>query len=67
MKKIVCFVLTAVLCVGGMSMMTGCTKRSEQLKLYSQGEYMDEELFEEFEAWYSEQTGEKVKVTMNDF
>ncbi len=67
MKKLLCVLLAATVSMGGMAAMTGCTKRSEQLKLYSQGEYMDEEIFAEFESWYKEQTGEKVKVSMNDF
>lgn len=67
MKKLMCVLLAVALATGGASVLAGCTKRSEQLKLYSQGEYMDEEIFSEFESWYKEQTGEKVKVTMSDF
>lgn len=67
MKKIAVWIFAAVLALGGMGTLTGCTKRSEQLKLYSQGEYMDEAIFEEFEDWYKEQTGKTVKVSMTDF
>ncbi|MCI8595527.1 MAG: extracellular solute-binding protein [Clostridia bacterium] len=67
MKKLLTFVLAAAIAVSGLSFMTGCTKRSEQLKLFSQGEYMDEDLFEEFEKWYKAETGETVKVSMTDF
>ena len=31
------------------------------------GEYIDEEIFEEFESWYKEQTGKKVKVELKTF
>ncbi|MDE6398824.1 MAG: extracellular solute-binding protein, partial [Clostridiales bacterium] len=65
--KLLCVFLAVTLVAGGASVFAGCTKRSEQLKLYSQGEYMDEEIFSEFESWYKEQTGEKVKVSMSDF
>ena len=67
MKRLLSVLLAAALAVSGFSLMAGCTKRSEQLKLFSQGEYMDEELFEEFEKWYKEETGETVKVSMTDF
>lgn len=67
MKKFFVAVLAVVLALGGMGTLTGCTKRGEQLKLYSQGEYMDEELFAEFEQWYKDETGKTVKVSMSDF
>ena len=67
MKKIAVWIFAAVLAFGGAGALTGCTKRSEQLKLYSQGEYMDEAIFEEFEDWYKQETGKTVKVSMTDF
>lgn len=67
MKRLLSVLLTVALAVSGMCVFTGCTAREEQLKLFSQGEYMDESIFEEFESWYKEQTGEKVTVSMDDF
>ena len=42
--------------------------RAEQLKMYVPGEYIDSEIFAEFEDWYKEQTGKTVKVvTLSTF
>lgn len=41
--------------------------RGNILKIYLPGEYMDEDIFEEFSAWYSEQTGETVTVKAENF
>ncbi|MCQ2143356.1 MAG: ABC transporter substrate-binding protein [Bacteroidales bacterium] len=41
--------------------------RSEILKVYNWGDYIDESLLPEFEEWYFEQTGEKVKVVYQTF
>lgn len=43
-------------------LLTGCGNRAEQLKMYVPGEYIDEGIFTEFESWYAEKTGKKVKV-----
>ena len=50
-------------------MMTlACTEdRSQILKVYNWADYIDEELIGEFEAWYEEQTGEKVTVVYQTF
>ncbi len=68
MKKIVsvvvCLCLVAAVFVG----LVGCqNNRDEVLKLYMPGEYIDEEIFAEFESWYMEQTGKKVKVQIETF
>jgi len=50
------------------AMLASCHKdRSEILKVYNWGDYIDEELIPEFEEWYHEQTGEKVKVIYQTF
>lgn len=36
--------------------------RAHTLKIYNWSDYIDEDLLEEFEQWYEEQTGEPVKV-----
>ncbi len=48
---------------------TSCseTPREEILKVYNWGDYIDEELLVEFEEWYEEQTGCKVKIIYQTF
>ncbi len=41
--------------------------RSEILKVYNWGDYIDESLIGEFEEWYFEQTGEKVEIIYQIF
>ena len=46
----------------------GCSQdRSTVLKVYNWADYIDEELLDEFEQWYSEQTGEKVSIVYQTF
>lgn len=47
----------------------GCstTPRENTLKVYNWGDYIDEELLDEFETWYKEQTGESVEVIYQTF
>ena len=67
MKKIIC-VLLVIAIVSALSVtLFACTPRSEILKLYMPGEYIDEDIFEDFEAWYLENTGKKVKVKIETF
>ena len=67
MKKIVAIILVLALFAALSVSLFACTPRSEKLKLYMPGEYIDEDLFEEFESWYKEQTGKKVKVEIETF
>ncbi len=67
MKKIVSIVLVLALMATLFVAFTACTKRENVLKLYMPGEYIDEDIFEEFESWYKEQTGKKVKVELKTF
>ena len=49
-------------------MLIGCSNdRSSILKVYNWADYIDEELLVEFEEWYYEQTGEKVKIIYQTF
>ncbi|MBO4535352.1 MAG: extracellular solute-binding protein [Clostridia bacterium] len=68
MKKIVSIVLCIAIVAAFAVSLVGCgTPRDEILKLYMPGEYIDEELFQEFEAWYLEETGKKVTVQLKTF
>ena len=61
MKKIL-YLALAVL------MFMGCSEdRSQILKIYNWADYIDEELLDEFEVWYEEQTGEPVKIIYQTF
>ena len=61
MKKIL-YLAAAVL------MMWSCSAdRSQILKVYNWADYIDEELIDEFEAWYEEQTGETVEIIYQTF
>ena len=56
MKKILLFLASAL-------MLGACAQDREQvLKVYNWSDYMDYSVIPEFEKWYEEQTGEKVKV-----
>lgn len=49
-------------------MLWGCAEdRSKILKVYNWADYIDEELIDEFEQWYAEQTGEQVEVVYQTF
>ena len=61
MKKILYLALAAL-------MLLGCSEdRSQILKVYNWADYIDEELLDEFEVWYEEQTGEPVKIIYQTF
>lgn len=68
MKKLLsialCFACAVVLCAcsGGSS-----GDRAHQLKIYNWSDYIDEDLLDEFEEWYYEQTGEKVEIIYQVF
>lgn len=56
------------LALAAVMMTLACTEdRSQILKVYNWADYIDEELIGEFEAWYEEQTGEKVTVVYQTF
>ena len=70
MKKIVCILLCVVLVASLSSLLFACgdnIPRDELLKLYMPGEYIDEDIFADFSAWYEEQTGKKVTVRIKTF
>ena len=50
------------------ALLAGCSEdRSQILKVYNWSDYIDEEVIPEFEEWYEQQTGEKVKVIYQTF
>ena len=61
MKKVIYFIIAAF-------MLAACSAdRSSILKVYNWADYIDEELLDEFEQWYLEQTGEKVEIIYQTF
>ena len=61
MKKIL-YALALVMALAGCS-----EDRSHILKVYNWADYIDEDLIEEFEVWYEEQTGEPVEIIYQTF
>ena len=59
--------VAAVVCFGILATSCGETSREEILKVYNWGDYIDEDLLDEFEVWYEEQTGCKVDVIYQTF
>ena len=61
MKKLLYMIAAALL-------IAGCSEDREHiLKVYNWGDYIDEELIDEFEVWYEEQTGEPVEIIYQTF
>ena len=61
MKKILYLAVAAL-------MFMGCSEdRDHILKVYNWADYIDEELIDEFEVWYEEQTGEPVEIIYQTF
>ena len=57
-----------IYCFVAALMLLGCSDdRSGILKVYNWADYIDEELLEEFEQWYFEQTGQKVEIIYQTF
>ena len=62
MKKLLSLLMILFLLVPVFTF-TGCSTGDViELKMYVPGEYIDEDTFEDFEQWYEEETGEKIKV-----
>ena len=57
-----------IYCIIALCVLIGCTDdRNSILKVYNWADYIDEELLDEFEQWYFEQTGEKVEIIYQTF
>ena len=65
-------ILNIALCIACAVTMCSCSgghssDRAHQLKIYNWSDYIDEDLLDEFEEWYYEQTGEEVEVIYQVF
>lgn len=61
MKRIASLIIAAL-------MLIACSEnRSSILKVYNWADYIDEELLDEFEQWYFEETGEQVEIIYQTF
>ena len=57
-----------IYCLVAALVLLGCSdNRSSVLKVYNWADYIDEELLDEFEQWYFEQTGQKVEIIYQTF
>lgn len=57
MRKLLSFALAVLLAFSAVG-----ADRSKTLKIYNWADYIDEDLLEEFQAWYKIQTGEDVEI-----
>ena len=61
MKRLLAIIMLALAALG-------CSEDREHiLKVYNWADYIDEELLDEFEVWYEEQTGEPVEIIYQTF
>ena len=70
MKTLINYVVplcAVVVCFGILATACGEPSRKEVLKVYNWGDYIDEDLLDEFEVWYEEQTGESVEIIYQTF
>lgn len=70
MRNIYAYIASSILVVVTMgAMLTSCNEqpREETLKVYNWGDYIDEDLLDEFEVWYEEQTGTPVNIVYQTF
>lgn len=66
-KKICAALSAAAVAAMSATAFCACAPRSEVLKIYNWGDYIEESLIEEFEAWYKEETGERISVKYDTF
>lgn len=66
-KKLTALILTGAMSFSVCGALASCGNRSETLKIYNCGEYMDPEVYDEFEVWYEQETGKTVKVVEDTF
>ena len=67
MKKIISILCVVVIVLSLVAVFAGCEKREEILKIYVPGQYIDEDIFEEFSDWYLEKTGKTIVVKPKEF
>ncbi len=59
--------IIGVVCISIASCLEASAARENVLKVYNWADYMDESLLDEFEEWYLEETGERVKIIYQTF
>lgn len=62
MKKISKIALVLVAMFFSVSQLFAAADRAHTLKVYNWADYIDEDILDEFEQWYFEQTGEEVEI-----
>jgi spermidine/putrescine transport system substrate-binding protein len=62
MKKFIVIALILMLSATAMFSIGGCSKREETLVVCNWADYIDESVITEFEQYYLEKTGKKIKV-----
>ncbi len=68
MKRFISFVTASLLVFACFGMLMGCgTPRSEILRVFVPGEYMDPEVYDDFAEWYFEKTGKNIEVRETTF
>ena len=68
MKKFMCILFSLACAVSSVSFLGGCGgARSELLRVYVPGEYLDPEVYESFADWYREKTGKTICVKETTF
>ena len=70
MRNFYAYIASSILVVVTMgAMLTSCNEqpREETLKVCNWGDYIDEDLLDEFEVWYEEQTGTPVNIVYQTF
>lgn len=66
-KKVFSEIAAAAVALSCVGALTACTPRSEVLKIYNWGDYIEESLIDEFEVWYNKQTGKNIEVVYDTF
>lgn len=66
-KKVLGIIMAAVMATTSAAALVGCSPRSEVLKIYNWGDYIDESLIGEFEDWYKVETGKNITVQYDTF
>ena len=67
LNKVLPAVLAAVFVLSVPVSLVACAPRNEVLKIYNWGDYIDEDLLDEFEEWYAEVTGNNITVQYDTF
>lgn len=66
-KKLLSAITAAAITLSSIPAFVGCSPRSEVLKIYNWGDYIDESLIGEFESWYKKTTGKDISVQYDTF